>query len=579
MAETTNRLLHLNRGTRLVVLSVLLGVIGALGAQLFLWLLHLSEQALLGTLADHYFLTVEAAHAAGRLPPETHYAWLIPVATTVGGLLSGLLVYGFAPEAEGHGTDAAVRAFHQTGGWIRYRVPLVKTLASAITIGSGGTAGREGPTAQIAAGIGSIIGSLLKLSTDERRYMVLIGMAAGLSAIFKSPLGTAIFAVEVLYSMMAFEGEALIYTLIAASVSYAVTGLFDGFAPLFILPAGIGINGPRELLWFALLGLICGGTSALLPSIFYKLRDGFRAIRIPNHFKPAIGGLILGLMGVFLPGVLGGGYGYIQLGLQGAAGLSVGLLLLLAFGKIVAMALTIGSGGSGGVFAPTLFVGVMLGAALAALLHDLGIPVNEAALAVVGMAAMFAGAARVPIAALVMVTEMTGGYHLVAPAMLAVSISFIVQYALTRRATYPSLYEAQVDTQAESPAHHGSMKTLALSLLHKQGIHFDQSLCFDDLPTLAATKGIPISDSRERLYRLDIPTGSILAGQTIGEVLPTRHSVHVVAIVRGEDEVPPKPDTVLEVGDVLLVKAEEHAIQAFRSAVEAFSQPVSDPQG
>jgi CIC family chloride channel protein len=545
-----NWLLPLERTPRLILLSLFLGIVGALGAQVFLWLLNFGEIILLQPITGYAYIHVEAAHAMGEPPAIRHWYWLIPVATTLGGLISGFLVYTWASEAEGHGTDAAVKAFHRKEGNIRARVPLIKTVASAITIGSGGAAGREGPTAQIAAGIGSIVGSLLRLSTNERRYLVLIGMAAGLSAIFKSPLGTAIFSVEILYAGMAFEAEVLIFSLIAAAVAYAITGMIDGFAPLFILPTHVGIDSATELTWYALIGVIAGVVGAVLPSVFYYLRDAFHALKIPNQFKPAIGGFILGLIGIFVPELLGGGYGYMQFALQGAAGMGIGMLLLLSLGKIVAMSLTISSGGSGGVFAPSLFVGTLLGAAIAAILHDLGVPANESALAVVGMAALFAGAARVPIASLIMVVEMTGGYHMVAPTMLAVAISFVVQYALTRRLKYPTLYEAQVLTLAESPAHRDTYYQVVADLLRQRQIQLDRDILSSEIAhTLASGAGVPISHSETRLYSLD------------------EMHVLIVGIIRGEHEIIPHGSTVLQVGDSLLVTTTRESIQGFEAMI------------
>src|SRR5699024_7120889 len=260
---------------------------------------------------------------------------------------------------------------------------------------------------------------VFRLSDEERRLVVLIGMAAGLSAIFKSPLGTAIFAVEILYSRMAFEGSALIYTMISAAVAYAITGVFSGFTPLFLLPAAQHGFQPVELVWFALLGVISGAFGALLPAVFYRIRDGFRALQVPDYFKPAIGGFAVGLIGIVMPPIIGGGYGYMQFVLQGGSGLAVWVLFLFAVGKILTLSFTIGSGGSGGMFGPTLYVGAMLGAAYGALLHLFHIQVDGAWLAIVGMAAVFAGGARVPIASMVMVIEMTGGFQLIMPAMLA----------------------------------------------------------------------------------------------------------------------------------------------------------------
>src|SRR5205809_2686143 len=241
---------------RLLFYSALIGIVGGLGAQLFVWILNLAERLLLTGIAGYQ------PPEPGSLNPEPIVGlwglWLIPVATTLGGLLSGILVYALAPEAEGHGTDAAVEAFHFKGGHIRPIVPAVKAIASAITIGSGGAAGREGPTAQISVGVSSILADFLRLSDEERRLLVLAGMAAGLAAIFKSPLGMAIFAVEILYAGMAFETEALIYTVIASVIAYAVNGLFVGWSPIFLFPESIHFTRPIALVGYAALGVVAG---------------------------------------------------------------------------------------------------------------------------------------------------------------------------------------------------------------------------------------------------------------------------------------------------------------------------------
>ena len=563
-------LLKLDRTPRLLIMSVFLGLVGGFGAQLFLLMLHWGDIYLIGFLGHYQPIDVAQAHASGAAPkPFSHWYWMVPIATTVGGLLSGFLVYTFAPEAEGHGTDAAVRAFHRTAGRMRARIPLVKSIASAITIGSGGAAGREGPTAQIAAGVGSIVGGLFKLPDDERRYIVLMGMAAGLSAIFKSPLGTAIFAVEILYSRMAFEGGALIYTLIAAAVAYAVAGAFGGYTPLFLLPAHTGISSPFDLVWFAILGLAAGVLGAILPTVFYRIRDWFRDFKIPNHFKPAIGGLAVGLIGIALPPLLGGGYGYIQFALGGGAGLAVWFLLLLSLGKVAALSLTIGSGGSGGVFAPSLYVGAMLGAAFAALLTAFHITGADAsALGVVGMAALFAGAARVPIASLVMVIEMTSGYHLIMPTMVAVALAFVVQFTLTRRAKYPTLYEAQVPTPAESPVYRDAYYQTAAELLRRQQVSLDRDILTSELQfALERGEGVTLSRRKEQLYSFSLPPGTPVAGQEVRSLGLGEMGVLIVGIIRGEGEIVPHGGTKLQVGDGLLVAATGDSVEKFRSII------------
>jgi CIC family chloride channel protein len=566
-------LLRLERTTRLIILSVFLGVVGALGAQVFIWLLHMAEIWILRPISGYAFIDVAQAHAMGTAPTTHHWYWLIPVATTLGGLISGILVYTWAPEAEGHGTDAAVKGYHRTAGRIRYRVPLIKTIASAITIGSGGSAGREGPTAQIAAGVGAIAGGLLNLPDEERRVLLLVGMAAGLSAIFKSPLGTALFAVEILYSTMAFEGRFLTFTLIASAVAYAITGLFNGWTPLFILPRGVTFGAPIDLIWFVVLAALAGCLGAILPTVFYWTRDTFHKLNVPNQLKPAIGGLGLGLVGMLAPPLLGGGYGYIQFALQGGGGIAVWLLLVLSVGKIIALSLTVASGGSGGVFAPSLYVGALLGAAFAAVLHVFGISgINATALAVVGMASLFAGAARVPIASLVMVAEMTGGYDLIMPTMLAVAISYLVQVGLTRTFKYPSLYEAQYATPASSPANIELYSEIVSSFLRQHRVHLDRNTLHSHLRrSLTRGEAVPLTPGQEHLYSIVLEPGTPAAGYQVRQVACP--GVVIVGVLRGEKEIVPDAATVLLVGDELLVAATPSSVEDFKRRTKSPEMP------
>lgn len=564
-----NWLLRLDKTSRLILISIVLGVVGALAAQLFLLLLHLTETYLLDFIGHYHTIHVAQAHAMGVAPkPFTHLYWWVPISTTLGGLLVGVLIYGLAPETEGHGTDATLNAFHRNNGRMRMRVPFVKTVVSALTIGSGGSGGREGPTAQIASGAGAILGHFFKLPDDERRTVILIGMAAGLSAIFKSPLGTAIYAVEILYSGMAFEGSALIYTLISASVAYAITGAFSGYTPLFFLPASTPVVPPLDLIWFVLLGVLAGAFGAFLPAVFYRIRDWFAALSIPKFLKPAIGGLAVGLIGIVVPPIIGGGYGYMQFVRQGGSGLVVWVLLLFSLGKILTLSLTVGSGGSGGVFGPTLYVGAMLGAAFAALLHIFHVDVDSYQLAVVGMAAVFAGAARVPIASMVMVIEMTSGFQLIMPTMLAVAMAFVVQLRLTRHAKYPTIYEAQVPTPAQSPVYRQTYYETAANLLRRQEVRLDPDILSSELHgALERGEGVPLTQRKERLYSLRLPPGSPAVGREVRSLGLTNMGALIVGIIRGESEVVPNGGTRLQVGDGLLVAAEDETIEHFRALI------------
>lgn len=272
----------MRRQTRLFLDTILLGIIGALGAQLFGFLLKTFQQLSLKEIAGY---SAPGLPNDGGVLTQTigsHGLWLIPLVIVIGGIISGALVYGFAPEAEGHGTDTAVKAFHKKGGKIRTRVAPIKILASAITIGTGGSAGREGPTALFSAGFGSIYAGLTHRSDKDKRLLVLIGMGAGLSAIFRSPIGTAIFAVEVLYSDMEFESEALVYTMIGSVIAYAINAVFVGWKPLFEIPGSLRVTNISSYLYYVILGLSSGVIGAVIPSIFYKTRDFFHSIKMPQ---------------------------------------------------------------------------------------------------------------------------------------------------------------------------------------------------------------------------------------------------------------------------------------------------------
>lgn len=551
---------------RLLLESALLGVAGALTAQLFTWMLHWSFRAFLEGIAGYVPPGAETGPSHEMIGP--HGLWLIPAVTTLGGLLSGFLVYRYAPEAEGHGTDTVVDAFHRREGVIRPRVPPIKMVASAITIGSGGSAGREGPIALITAGLASVYAKWAHRSEEDRRLLLLAGMAAGLSAIFRTPMGTGVFAIEVLYGRMEFEVGALLYTMFASAVAYTVNGAFVGFAPLFRVPA---IPTPvfRDYLSYAALGVAAGLLGTALPVVFYRTRDLFRTLPVPLWMKPAAGGLLLGILALWLPQVLGGGYGWIQLAIDGR--LALRLLVLLIFAKMAAFALTVGSGGSGGVFAPSLFVGAMLGGTFAVLFHQM-----PAVFAVVGMAAVFGAAARVPIATMLMVTEMAGGYHLLVPAGLAVMISYMLQTRLSSHLRYRSLYEGQVPTRRDSPAHYLEHIQIALNLLGRRDLPMVDKLGHLDLLRLLRSRvRVDLPGGRE-LTLGRIEKGSPIATKKIGELYErlSEYDFEIIAIMRREHVLLPHRETLLEAEDRLVLITSLRA----REPLAQFIEPVAEEQ-
>src|SRR6185312_15614553 len=337
------------------------------------------------------------------LPGIGHLAhfrpWLLVLLPAVGALAGGLVAQ-LAPETYGGGGDAMIEAFHHRDGWVRKRVAWVKAIASILTLGTGGSGGREGPTMQIGGALGSLCGRLLRVDVRERRILMVAGVAAGIAAVFRTPLGAALLAVEVLYRDD-FESDALIPCVLASVTAYSVVISIFGESTLFAHPGRF-------------------------PFIITHL---------------------------WLYGLLGGGYGAVQIAVTGISWLPLGwtgaaLLLFLCLAKIVASSLTIGSGGSAGDFAPALVIGGLFGGAFGRaaqlLLHDPRI--DPGAFALVAMGTFYGGVSHTPLSSLVLVCELAGSYDLLVPLMLAEGIAFI---ALRKR----SLYTAQLPTQRESPVH------------------------------------------------------------------------------------------------------------------------------
>ncbi len=444
---------ELHAVTRWILLSTLVGVVAGLGAIAFDLVLDEVAAIGLGEVMNYHPPVPRGEQRAGEPVPvdvmmsNGPRVWAVLLLPTLGGLLAGFLIFRFAPEAEGHGTDAMVKAFHRLQGDIRRRVPPLKAIASIITIGSGGSAGREGPIAQIGAGFGSFLGGLLKLGPRERRLLMLAGAAGGIGAIFRAPLGASLFVCEVLYREAELEADALIPAIISSIVSYSLfTSIFEtGF--LFETP-DLVFRSVSELPVYIVLGLLCAGFGLLYVRVFYGVHTLFGRLKIPKLLKPALGGLLLGCLALMWPQVLSGGYGYIQSAIDGK--ILVSMMLLIAVLKILATSLTISSGGSGGVFGPSLFIGAMLGGAVGFGAQEMfpGLIDDPAAFVLVGMGGFFAGVAKVPIASLIMVSEMTGSYGLLVPLMLVSVISFM----FSRRWT---LYIEQVPGRLDSPAHLG----------------------------------------------------------------------------------------------------------------------------
>ncbi len=448
---------------RLLGLAILVGIVAGVGAIGFYIATRAVEHYALGVVGGYY----PEPHPGGEpliswpsSPEHPFYPWLLLLIPTLGGLLSGLLVFTVAPEAEGHGTDAVIAAYHYRQGQIRPRVPLVKIVASALTIGTGGSGGREGPIAQIGAGFGSLLGNLLRLRPADRRVLMAAGMGAGIAAIFRAPLAGTMFAAEVLYRSPEFESEVIIPAGFASVVSYCIFGAYSGWEPLFTIP-DLAFTNPWQLGPYLLLALSMALLAMIYTRSFYAITAIFRRLPIRPHFRPAIGAFLTGVVGVLLYfavgrqqqvlAVLAFGYSAIQDAMTQDVGVSAGLLLAVAFGKILTTGLTIGSGGSGGVFGPSIVIGGCGGGALGLLFHHYWpwlVP-HPASFVVVGMAGFFAAAAKTPFSTIIMVSEMTGGYRLLLPSLWVCGLSYILS-------DEQSIYSSQVEGRSRSPAHQGS---------------------------------------------------------------------------------------------------------------------------
>jgi CIC family chloride channel protein len=429
-----------------LVLGVLIGVVAGLGAIAFTTALRWATDLFLGVIGG--YTPPAPAGEGATLGSGSHFArpWAIPLVVGLGGLISGILVFGLAPEAEGHGTDAAISAVHHNPRGIRGRVSFVKIVASAITIGSGGSGGREGPTAQISAGFGSMLGRWLGLTPSDTRIAVTVGIGSGIGAIFRAPLGGAVLGAEVLYREDV-EADALIPSLIASIVGFAVFGAVEGFSPIFGTP-GYHFDHPAELIYYAVIGVIGGLLGRLYAKSFYGVTHLTRKVQGSRMLKPAVAGLLVGMMALAVPEVLATGYGWVQLAMTAAIlTLPLWVVVALPFAKILATSLSIGSGGSGGIFGPGMVIGGFLGAAVWRLARDLpAVPHSPAPFVVVGMIACFGSIAHAPLAVMLMVGEMTGSLEMLAPAMVAVGLASVVVGDAT-------IYESQLRNRTEAPAH------------------------------------------------------------------------------------------------------------------------------
>ena len=512
---STLQALEFRRLGRTLLHSLLVGVAVGVAACVFFYGLEHVEHLLLRSLAGFQRLRPAGEPAIHEGGGRAFRPWLLIVIPALGALVSGLASHLLAPETAGGGGNAFIDAFHRKDGLVRRRVAPVKALASILTLGSGGSGGREGPTMQVGAAIGSLVARLLRTTVRERRILLVAGTAGGLAAIFRTPLGAALLAVEVLYRDD-FETDALVPAILSSVTAYSIFITAFGEGHLFAHAARYPFV-PAHLLLYALLALVLSVAAVGFVAALRASHRLFASSRLPRWLQPAVGGLLLGALAVAWIlavnprlglagqglGILGSGYGAAQGAILGAPWLprgwgAVELLAALVVVKVVATSLTIGSGGSAGDFGPSLVIGGLLGGAFgrAAQLLVNDPRLDPGAFALVGMGTFYGGIAHAPGSSLVMVCEMAGSYDLLVPLMLAEGVAFVALRGHT-------LYEAQVRSRFDSPAH---VHDVALDVL--RGLRVG-----DTVP-----RGRPFTT-----FRVDAPVSEVLravAGSTWQDIFP-----------------------------------------------------------
>ncbi len=496
------------RWSRLFVLGVIVGVMAGLAAFGLHWGLEHGSEKLIGRIT----------HLGG--PELMKFNWGVLLLPALGGLLSGLAVHFLCPGALGHGTDALTRAFHRDLGAMSLKGPAVKGVAAIGVISCGGSAGPEGPIAALGAGLGSALGRLVGVSPQERRILLIAGCAAGVGAIFQCPLGGALFAAAILYRDPEFETDAVVPGVVASVIGYSTFMMFSSAASMEPLLPGAGalrFSSPLELLPYALLGPLCGLTCILFSVCLRTVERRLLPMsHLPRWLAPTVGGLLTGGLACLLPQVMDGRYVFIRAAMAGDMFGDAPdwwwwarVFAAIAIIKCVATALTVGSGASGGVLGPSVFIGGAVGACLGALCEALypgtfPEPLRQA-LIPVGMGGVLAAAMRTPLAAIVMVTEMTGSYGLIVPLMLVCVSSYVVG----RRW---GLNHEQVRTAADSPAH------AADGIVHMLEA-WRVSQFMDHDPAATASPHEPLGTIVERIEPGTSPVFAVLEGERLAGLI------------------------------------------------------------
>ncbi len=509
----------------MLLLALVVGVGSGLGAVAFRYLIRWITELLSG-----YVDYAGRGHVANPHVPGLG-RWFVVLAPIIAGLFYGPLVYGFAREARGHGVPEVMLAVARSGGRIRPRVAIVKALASALCIGGGGSVGREGPIVQIGSALGSSLAQLFKL--DERRIRLLVscGAAGGIAATFNAPLAGVFFAMELI--LRRWETQAFGMVVLSSVTSSVIGRAILGDAPFLRLPA-FHVEHVVQYPLFALLGILAGLIGVVFSRVLYAIEDLCDwAWRGPEWLRPAVGGLLLGGLLLVLPEMYG--VGYPVLGRAVSGGYAMTFLLALLVGKMLACSITIGIGGSGGVFAPSLFCGAMAGALFGDVVHAAAPQIGGSvgAYALVGMGAVFAGAARAPITAVVIMFELTGEYTIILPLMLAIVLAAGASHLVSSDTVYTRKLLRRgidIDEPADSALRHTPVTTVMIK--PPVGVSIDDSLmAAAERFTVSRDPALPVADSSGRYL-------GTLAAHDVMDALAAGDAADILALTRGIDPLP-----------------------------------------
>ncbi|MCD6309813.1 MAG: chloride channel protein [Candidatus Eremiobacteraeota bacterium] len=517
------------------IYAILAGILSGLGAVFFRWLIRTFKELFFNKCA----LLLEFM--------GNYYVILIPA---IGGLIIGPIMYFLARETKGAGIPEVMLSVTTRGGKIRHRVAFIKALVSSICIGSGGSAGREGPIIQIGASLGSSIAQLLKMPEDDIRLLLACGAAGGIAATFNTPIAGVFFAMEVILG--GFPLNAFSYVALTSVTASIISRAMLGNEPAFSVPH-YAIISSWEFIFYAILGILSAFAARAFIKALYSTENIFNKISLPEYLKPALGGLLVGVIGLHFPHIFGVGYETIESALY--TNLDFQLLVILFVLKILATSFTIGSGGSGGFIAPSLYLGAMLGGGFGKLIHYLypDITTTSGAYAIVGMAAVFAGMAHAPVTAIIMLYEMTGNYYIILPLMTAVVISVLISHLISEENIYTiKLLRRGIDLhklESQNPLDNvtvGQVMTRDFRVIHpdmgmdelinlfnKTGHHgfpvIDRSGTLTGMVTLRDVeyaylrhKGPPGEDPASKLKVKDIATHSLMVAypdQTVNQAL------------------------------------------------------------